>query len=171
KLTLAPGASQVIADVLGTLFSVTAGQGALIVTADVPVAVSSRVAARHAEGDYATFVAAFDSADTIVGGSSKTAFGVPQTASRRTHLLLFNNGDAGTVTVVGYDAKGNPVGTLSVDVGASQAVRVNSIMEQLGAPGQSVGRIAVTSAPGMQLYAETAEVDAATGDVDFAKLK
>lgn len=170
-LTLAPGASQVIADVLGTLFSVTAGQGALIVSSGVPVAVSSRVAARQTQGDYATFSAALDGADTIVGGSTGTAFGVPQTAVRRTHLLLFNNGFAGTVTVVGYDGQGNEVGRLSVDMAESQAVRVNSVMEQLGAPDQSVGRITVTSAPGMQLYAETAEVDLDTGDVEFARVK
>jgi streptogramin lyase len=171
KLTLAPGASQVIADVLGTLFAVTAGQGALIVTADVPVAVSTRVAARHAEGDYATFFAALDGGATIVGGSTGTAFGVPQTAVRRTHLLLFNNGDAGTVTLVGYDGQGNAVGTLSVHMAESQALRVNSVMEQLGAPGQSVGRIGVAPTPGMQLYAETAEVDLGTGDVEFARVK
>jgi hypothetical protein len=161
----------VIADVLGTLFSVAAGQGALIVSSDVPVAVSSRVAARQTQGDYATFQAALDGSDTIVGGSTGIAFGVPQTAVRRTHLLLFNNGFAGTVTVVGYDGQGNEVGRLSVDMAESQAVRVNSVMEQLGAPDQSVGRITVTSAPGMQLYAETAEVDLDTGDVEFARVK
>jgi streptogramin lyase len=170
-LTLPPGASQVIADVLPTLFSVIAGQGALIVSSDVPVAVSSRVAARQAQGDYATFSAALDGADTIVGGSTGTAFGVPQTAVRRTHLLLFNNGLPGTVTVVGYDGKGNEVGRLSVDMAESQALRVNSVMEQLGVPDQSVGRITVTSEPGMQLYAETAEVDLDTGDVEFARVK
>ena len=58
-----------------------------------------------------------------------------------------------------------------LDTAESQAVRVNSVMEQLGAPGQSVGRMTVTSAPGMQLYAETAEVDRATGDVEFARVK
>jgi streptogramin lyase len=170
-LTLPPGASPVIADVLGTLFSVAAGQGALIVSSDVPVAVSSRVAARQTQGDYATFQAALDGSDTIVGGSTGIAFGVPQTAVRRTHLLLFNNGFAGTVTVVGYDGQGNEVGRLSVDMAESQALRVNSVMEQLGAPDQSVGRITVTSAPGMQLYAETAEVDLDTGDVEFARVK
>jgi streptogramin lyase len=170
-LTLSPGASRVITDVLGTLFSVTAGQGALIISSDVPVAVSSRVAARRTEGDYATFSPALDGGDTIVGGTTGFAFGVPQTAVRRTHLLLFNNGFAGTVTVVGYDGQGNELGRLSVDMAESQAVRVNSVMEQLGAPDQIVGRITVTSAPGMQLYAETAEVDLDTGDVEFARVK
>jgi hypothetical protein len=170
-LTLAPGASQVIADALGTLFSVTAGQGALIVSSDVPAAVSSRIAARKAEGDYATFSAALDGANTIVGGTTGTSFGVPQTSLRRTHLLLFNNGDAGTVVIVGYDRGGNAVGQLSVDMDGPQALRVNSVMEQLGVPDQNVGRISVQSAPGMQLYAQTAEVDVGTGDVEIARVK
>jgi hypothetical protein len=170
-LSLAPGASQVVADVLGTLFSVSAGQGALLVSSDVPVAVSSRVAARTSQGDYAAFAAALDGGAAIPDGGTATAFGVPQTSVRRTHLLLFNRGAAGTVTVVGYDAVGNTLGTLSVDVAALQAVRINSVMAQLGAPDQSVGRITVTGTPGMQIYAETAEVDADTGDVDILKVQ
>ncbi len=169
--TLAPGASEVIADALGTLFSITAGQGALIVSSDVPVAVSTRIAARKEEGDYATFSAALDGSETIVGGSTGYSFGVPQTAVRRTHLLLFNNGFAGTVVVVGYDHAGNAIGQLSVDMGEAQAVRINSVMEQLGASDQAVGRIGVQSAPGMQLYAQTAEVDLDTGDVEIARVK
>jgi hypothetical protein len=161
----------VVADVLGTLFSVSAGQGALLVSSDVPVAVSSRVAARTSQGDYAAFAAALDGGAAIPDGGTATAFGVPQTSVRRTHLLLFNRGAAGTVTVVGYDAVGNTLGTLSVDVAALQAVRINSVMAQLGAPDQSVGRITVTGTPGMQIYAETAEVDADTGDVDILKVQ
>ena len=170
-LTLDPGASRVVADVLGTLFSVSAGQGALLVSSDVPVAVSSRVAARKTEGDYAAIVAALDGGEAIPDGGTATAFGVPQTAVRRTHLLLFNRGAAGTVTVLGYDGAGNAEGSLSVDMAAGQAVRINTVMAQLGAPDQKVGRLTVTGTSGMQLYAETAEVDAATGDVDFARLK
>jgi hypothetical protein len=63
------------------------------------------------------------------------------------------------------------VGSLSLDVAAGQAVRINSVMAQLGVPDQSVGRITVTGAPGMRLYAETAEVDATTGDVEIARVK
>ena len=90
---------------------------------------------------------------------------------RRTHLLLFNRGAAGTVTVAGYDGAGNAVGSLSIDMAAGQAVRINSVMAQLGAPDQKVGRITVTGTPGMQLFAETAEVDAATGDVEYLRLQ
>jgi hypothetical protein len=161
----------VVADVLGTLFSVSAGQGALLVSSDVPVAVSSRIAARKTEGDYATFAVALDGGEAIPDGGTATAFGVPQTEVRRTHLLLYNRGAAGTVTVVGYDGAGNEVGRLSTNLAGGQAARINTFMAQLGVPDQSVGRITVTGTPGMQLYAETAEVDAATGDVDIARVK
>src|SRR6185369_474737 len=72
-LTLAPGASRTIADVLGTLFAVAAGQGALQVSSDAPVAVSTRIAARKAEGDYATYAAALDGGEAVAGGNTATA--------------------------------------------------------------------------------------------------
>jgi streptogramin lyase len=170
-LSLAPGASQVVEDVLTTLFSVSDAQGALEVSSDVPVAVSSRVASRRPEGDYASFAAALDGGQAIPDAGTVTAFGVTERATRRTHLLLFNRGSAGTVTIVGYDPLGNQIGTLSVDVAAQQAVRVNSVMQQLGATGTNPARISVTGTPGMILFAETASVDADTGDVEIARLK
>ncbi len=171
SIALAPGESRVMEDVLGTLFSVSAGQGALLVSSDAPVAVSSRVASRRSEGDYATFSAALGGEEAISDGGTATAFGIAQTATRRTHLLLFNRGAAGTVTVVGYDAQGNQIGSLSADLAAAEAVRINFVMEQLGVSDQAAGRIAVTATPGMQVYAQTAQADAGTGDVEIAKLK
>jgi streptogramin lyase len=169
--SLAPGESRVIADVLGTLFSVSAGQGAFLVSSDVPVAVASRVASRRSEGDYATFAAALDGGEAIPDGAAATGFGIVQTDTRRTHLLLFNRGDAGTVTVVGYDALGNEIGSLSTDVGAAEAVRINFVIEQLGVSDLATGRIAVTATPGMRVYAQTAQADAVTGDIEIAGLK
>ena len=126
---------------LGTLFSVAAGQGAILVSSDAPVAVSTRVAARRPEGDYAAFAPALDGAEAIPDGGTAAAIGVPQTATRRTHLLLFNRGASGNVTVVGYDGAGNQIGSLAVTVPAGAAVRVNSVLAQMGVSDQSVGRI------------------------------
>ena len=170
-LRLPPGASQVVEDVLGTLFSVAAGQGAILVSSDAPVAVSTRVAARRPEGDYAAFAPALDGAEAIPDGGTAAAIGVPQTATRRTHLLLFNRGASGNVTVVGYDGAGNQIGSLAVTVPAGAAVRVNSVLAQMGVSDQSVGRITVSPDPGMVVYAQTAEVDADTGDVEIARLQ
>ena len=170
-LTLPPGGSLAIADVLPKLFSVSAGQGTVLVSSDTPVFVSSRVAGRRPEGDYATFVPAFDGGEAIAGGAAASGFGVPQTATRRTHLLLYNRGSAGTVTVIGYDNTGMELGRISVDMAAGQAVRVNSVMEQFGVTDSRANRIRLETTPGLSLFAQLAEVDAATGDVEFQKLK
>jgi streptogramin lyase len=168
-LTLPPNGSQTIADVLPALFSVGAGQGAVGVSSDLPVAVSRRVAARTTAGDYGTFAPAFDGSEGIPGGGAAFAFGTPQTATRRTHLLLYNHGLAGAVTVIGYDGRGNEVGRLSIFIGAHQAARVNSVFAQFGVFDQRAGRIRIETDPGTQVYAETAEVDA-SGDVEIAKM-
>ena len=171
SVTLPPGASLAIADLLPTLFSVSAGQGAVLVASDAPVFVAYRVAARRPEGDFATFAAAADGSAAIPGGGSATAFGVPQTATRRTHLLLYNRGAAGTVTVVGYGVAGAEIGRLSVDLASGEAARINSVMEQLGATDQRTGHIVVQPSDGMTLFAETAELDGGTGDAEFATLR
>ena len=160
-----------IADVLPTLFSISSGQGTVLVSSDAPVFVSSRVAARLPEGDYATFVPAFDGGEAIAGGAAASGFGAPQTATRRTHLLLYNRGLAGTVTVIGYDNTGMELGRISVDMAGGEAVRVNSVMEQFGVTDSRANRIRLETTPGMSLFAELAEVDAATGDLEFQKLK
>jgi len=58
-----------------------------------------------------------------------------------------------------------------VTVPAGAAVRVNSVLAQMGVSDQSVGRITVSPDPGMVVYAQTAEVDADTGDVEIARLQ
>jgi hypothetical protein len=170
-LTLAPGGSQTIADVLGTLFGISAGQGTVLVASSIPIAVSTRIASRKPEGDYATFAPAFNGGERIPDDGTAGGFGLPQTDTRRTHLFLYNRGNAGTVEIVGYDTSSNEIGRLHIDMGAGQAVRVNSVMDQLGASGQASGRITVTPGPGMAVFAQTAEADAGTGDLELTKLK
>jgi hypothetical protein len=169
-LTLAPLASQVYSDVLSSLFSVDAGQGTLLVSSNVPLGVSARIAARKDAGDYAGFAPALNGGENIGGGGTAIAIGVPQTDTRRTHLFLYNRGSAGTVTITGYDGDGNQIGTLSVDMASGQAARVNSVMQALGAGNIAVGRITVQPSDGMALFAQTAEADALSGDVEVAKL-
>ncbi len=169
-LTLSPNQTRIIPDVLTTLFGVGTGQGALGVTSSVPIAVTTRIAARVSAGDYGTFAPAFDIGDEIPDGGAGFAIGAPQTATRRTNLLLYNHGNAGTVTVIGYDGKGVEVGRLAVPVGARQPARVNSVFSQFGITNQSVGRIRIETEPGMKIYAETAEVDA-SGDLDIARVR
>jgi streptogramin lyase len=168
-VTLPPNGSLAITDVLPTLFSISAGQGALGVESDRPVAVSRRVAARTSSGDHGTFAAAYDIARSIPDGGAAIAFGAPQTATRRTHLLLYNHGNAGSVTVIGFDGPGTEVGRRTLSIGSHQAARFDSVFAQFGLFNQSVGRIRLETTSGMRVFAETAEVDA-SGDLDIFPL-
>ncbi|HEX7137260.1 MAG TPA: hypothetical protein VF219_05420, partial [Vicinamibacterales bacterium] len=168
-VTLPPSGSAAITDVLPTLFSLTAGQGALGIVSDLPVAASARVAARTDQGDHGTFAPAFDIRRFIPDAGSAIAFGAPQTATRRTHLLLYNHGVAGTVKVIGFDRSGAQVGQLSVNIPSHQSARVDSVFAQFGVLNQTAGRIRIETASGMQVFAETAEVDI-SGDLEILPL-
>lgn len=171
-VSLPPGGSAVYEDVLPALFGVSAGQGAITVASDVPVAAALRVMSRLPDGDYSGFAPALDAAESVpTGGGSLLAIGVPQSAARRSHLLLFNAGEAGVVTVTGFDGGGNPIGTLTVPLQANEAARVNSIFATLGAFDVPVGSIRVSASAGMRVYAETAELDTVTSDPEYFRLR
>src|SRR5262249_59699426 len=117
---------------------------AALVAPSMPIGGAARRASRRTEGDDGTFGPAFNGGERIQDGATAGGFGLPQTDTRRTHLFLYNRGNAGTVEIVGYDTSSNEIGRLHIDMGAGQAVRVNSVMDQLGAGGPASGRITVT---------------------------
>src|SRR5262249_23159762 len=170
SLTLPPGESHAITDVLPTLFQVESGQGTLGIESDVPVVASRRVAARTAAGDYATFAPAIDIANSIPNGGAAVAFGAPQTSTRRTHLLLYNHGLAGQAAVTGDNGAGTGGGRLTVSMGAKESSRVDSVFGHFGIFDQAAGKIRVEVTSGMQVFAETAEVDVG-GDTEYFPLK
>jgi len=123
------------------------------------------------EGDYASFATALSAAEAVPENGSLLAAGLPQTPFRRSHLLLFNRGAAGTATIVGFDAAGAEVGRLEVTLGANAVARVNFVFAALGLPEQAAGSIRLQTSPGMRLFAATGEIDAVTGDSEFARLR
>jgi hypothetical protein len=169
-VTLPPGGSEIIGNVLETLFGVAVGQGALLLESDVPVASSLRIAAVKEEGDFATLAVPLDSGDTV---PEEGAFviGELQTVTRRTNLMLFNRGAAGTVTVIAYNGNNDEIGRLQVTVGTNRTTRVNSVLPMLGADEERNGRIVVEASEGMILYGWAAEVDGPTGDVEIVPFR
>jgi streptogramin lyase len=171
-VTLAAGESRVIPNVLETLFGVSAGQGALVLESDVPVASSLRVAAVKEEGDFATLALPIETSGVVPAGGEAFVIGELQTATRRTNLLLFNRGAAGTVTITVYNGNGGQIGPrLQIPVGAHQAVRVNSLLLQLGIGEERNGRIVLEASGGMILYAWAAQVDGPTGDGELVPFR
>ena len=93
-VTLAPLQTQVLQNVLNTLYGLTSGQGSLFVSANLPVAAGVRVGARTNGADYAGFAPVVPGSAGLANASG-TAFGLPQTAYRRTNLLFYNRGAGG----------------------------------------------------------------------------
>jgi streptogramin lyase len=170
-LTLAPLQTQAIADVLSTLFGVSAGQGAIVLSSTSPVAASVRVATHVAAGDYGTFANALDAAAGLTAGESAFAIGLPQTATRTGLLLLYNAGAAGAVSVAGFRADGAPAGTLTVSLGDHAAAVVGPVFAGLGVSNQAAGRVRVGVSDGMNVFGWAAAVDSVTGDIDLTPLQ
>ncbi len=171
-LTLPPGGSLAVADVVEDLFGAAPGQGALTLTSSVPIAASQRIAAQAVGGggQFASQSPALDGSAAVPSGGLE-AIGVQNTDYRRTNLLLFNRGAAGTVTINAFDASGAAAGQLLLPVGAQSAARVNRVLEAAGAGSVTLGRIRVQASAGMQLYAQTVDVDGVTADTDLYPLR
>ena len=99
------------------------------------------------------------------------AIGVRNTSTRQSNLLLFNRGAAGTVTINAFDASGAAAGQLQVSLAAQSAARIDSVLQAAGAGGVALGRIRVQASAGMQVYAQTVDVDGITSDTDLYPLR
>jgi streptogramin lyase len=171
-LTLPPGGSLAFADVVTGVFAAAPGQGALTLTSNVPITAMQRLAAQAVAGggQYAGQSPALDGSTAVPSGGLE-AIGVQNTSARRSDLVLFNRGAAGTVTLNVFNASGAAAGQLLVPLGAHSAARIDGVLAAAGAGGVSLGRVRVQASAGMQLYAETVDVDVATSDTDPSPLR
>ncbi len=130
-VSLAALESRTVESVLLELFGITSGQGALFLDPSIPVAAAVRVGARTAGADYAGFAPALDGTGGLTNGSV-TAIGLPQTGYRRTNLLFYNRGLAGSVTVTGFLADGTEAGSVEVPLGDHEPGRLNAVFSAFG---------------------------------------
>lgn len=170
-LTLPPGTSQAVSDVLSTLFAIPAGQGALTLSSSTPIAASARIATRVGGGDYGTFASAMDATGGVAGGQSAYTIALPETATRTGYLLLYNSGGAGTVSIAGFKGDGSPAGPLTVEMEAQSAAVVGPVFASMGVTNQGAGRVRVDVPDGMTLFGWAAAADLVTGDIDITPLR
>jgi hypothetical protein len=170
-LTLPPGGSSVVANVLENLFGIPVGQGSLLVESDVPIASSLRVAAVKEEGDFSTLALPIEPDGAVESGSDAFVIGELQTPTRRTNVLLFNRGAAGVVTLIAYNGNNDEIGRLQVPVGSNRSARADSLLPVMGAAEERNGRIVLQASEGMVLYAWAAGIDGPTGDVEIVPFR
>jgi streptogramin lyase len=163
------GANQSLAipNVLSALFDVSDGQGSFLITSDAPVAAAARIGTHTDAGDYGAFAAAIDGPQGA-DGRSVEAIGLAQTSSIRSHLLFYNRGLEGSVTVTGFKADGTAVGPIVVPLGNHQPGRLDSVFAAMGVNDQKAGRVRIDVPEGMNVYAWAVRVDGFTGDLEIA---
>ncbi|MGH9399343.1 MAG: hypothetical protein ACRD00_03170 [Thermoanaerobaculia bacterium] len=172
-VTLSPGSTRVVADVLQSLFGVVSGSGALVVASDTPIAIAARIASRKSEGDRASIVGGYDGSQSVPAGGSATASGLQEIPDvRSTDLVLFNRGPATTATIVGFDGNGSEISRLTIPLGSGASQRIAAVLHELGLDGPGEirnARVRVDAPAGSRLYAAFAETDALSGDTEWIR--
>jgi len=166
-VVLPPGGSVFYDDPVATLFHASEGEGAVVLTSDAPVAATIWTGSRepNSGAQLAGATAPLDGTASVPSGGA-TVFFVQNQAPRHTSLLLFNRGDAGTVTLTAFGRAGTELGQVSLPIAASTAVRLDNLFEAIGSPAV-LGRVRINPSPGTRIYAQTFTRDGTTGDLDF----
>ena len=169
SVALAAGASRRWSDVLGTLFSIDEGWGALHVTSASGGIVASGQTTTPAAGGgtYGQSVPAAGPAEWIGRGAPRSIPGIREDASFRTNLVVANPGVSEVVValeLVAEDGARLGAGTVTLPpLGMTQLSRVARV---LGAEGDVAGARLVLepAAAGGTVAAYAVLIDAATGD-------
>lgn len=166
--TLPANRSVTESDVLGSLFGLSSGFGAIRILADSQaLVVSSQTSTPGGGGRFGQSVPAARSADLVRVGTPQTIAGVRQDGTARTNLVLANAIEATLdvdVALVGDD--GTTLGTKRYTLPALGMTQVNAVVRDLGVPSDLVTARLVLSTPttGGAFAAYAAYIDNGTND-------
>lgn len=167
--TVPPGATLAFPDALARLFDVSAGYGALEVSAsEGRIAVSSVTTTPSAGGGtFGQSVPAMADADLVRAGTPRSIPGVREDAAFRTNLILANaDDDPLDVAVALVDARGFELGRRTYTLPPRGMTQVTRVTRDLGVTADIAGaRLHLsTSSPAGAFAAYASVIDAATND-------
>ncbi len=165
NLTLNPGQTIVYSDVVGSLFGISGGAGALSLSSDQPLLIRAKTYNTAPSGTYGVALPVIASDRLLAPGDVGDSLWISQDASgssgyRTNVAVVFPDASGGAATVTVYDADGNARGSqdFSLDSAGLQQFSVSSF-----AGAVSVGRAQVVVTRGHAAgYAVV--VDNVTGD-------
>lgn len=170
SLTVGPRAIAVVPDVLGSLFGLESGSGALhlLPAGGGALVATSRTYTVSSVGSYGM---ALDAEDVIAGSRLGFAQTFPASllgSGFRTNLIATGlSEEASRVEVLPSDGGGGTSGPLSVDVPTGGQVQVNDLAALAGTPGLREGSCLVTSRSGPAMTGFTV-IDNATNDPSWS---
>jgi hypothetical protein len=169
SFTLGAGKSATYADVLGSVFGVTEGYGAIqVASSTASLAVSSQTGTPSTGGGtFGQSVPAFGDAELIRAGTPRTILGVREDAAFRTNLILANASPSPIdvdLTLVGET--GALLGTKRYPLPPLGMTQVTRVVRDLGVGSDVAGaRIVLATPTGGGAFAAYASViDATTND-------
>jgi hypothetical protein len=168
-VVLAAGASRSWNDVLGTLFSIEQGWGALHVTSLSAglVAAGQTTTPAAGGGTYGQSVPALGAAEWVAHGAPRSIPGIREDAAFRTNLVVANPETTEVVVAVELlGGDGVRLGTGTVTLPPLGMTQLSRVARELGAAGDVVGArlVLAPSSPGGRVAAYGVLIDAATGD-------
>ena len=168
-VVLAAGASRRWGDVLGTLFSVETGWGALHVTSASAgiVAAGQTTTPAAVGGTYGQSVPALAPSEWIPRGFARSIPGVREDSAFRTNLVVANPGTAEVVVALELVSEdGARIGAGTVALPPLGMTQLSRVARELGAAGDVTGARLVLepSTPGGSVAAYAVLIDASTGD-------
>ena len=169
SVSLSPGQSLRLEDVLPTLFGMNEGAATVRVAVPRGLLVDARTYNLVGEATYGQYLPAIDSPLAVTAGAPGFFLMVSQNASLRTNLGLVNTGPvAAEVTVTLHDASGATIGsprTFHLEPAAyTQVDRIAQRFTSSEVEGASLTVTVADSPPGAQVTPYLTVVDQRTGD-------
>lgn len=169
SVLLAAGASRRWNDVLGSLFSIEQGWGALhVISASAGiVAAGQTTTPASGGGTYGQSVPALGAGEWVVRGAPRSIPGIREDSAFRTNLVVANaSASEASVALELLGEDGARLGTGTVTLPPLGMTQLSRVVRALGATGDVAGARLVLepSTPGASVAAYAVLIDATTGD-------
>lgn len=168
--TLSANSAVTYTDILGSLFGVSSGYGAILVTsssANLKVLSQTSTPPPDGKGTFGQSVPASGASDLVTSAAPRVLVGLRQDSAFRTNAVIANATDQPAhVDLTLMSAAGAVLGTSSTDFQPYEMRQIGTVVTALGAPDgttDAVLRVA-TSTPGARIATYAAIIDQKTND-------
>ena len=164
SIDLAPGQTLQAEDVLATIFGMDLANGALRITADAAIAVTSRIYNNGGGGGtYGQGVDAIPTTEALGEGRSTTIFGLSQGSSARTNVIVLDTtGEGSNLEVALIDGAGLELASTTLDLGPWGSM-LESVATLFGMDAAADSSLKVTTVTGSAVVMAS-RIDNITGD-------
>ena len=158
-----------LADVVGTNFGAGDAAGAILVTAERPIGVTSRTATGGVDGSYGQLVPPPAPTEVVSDGGSADLLLLAETDARRSNLGAANlTGHATTMVVDLLDGAGVPLGVVQRELPPYGSLQLDRVLRLVSAaPVEHARAVVRTLDPADRVAVYASVVDNRTGDPIF----